>query len=123
MATPSMNMRDPYSAGVPGSRAQRCKYDTCGAEPMRAEPIGLAGRRLNRSAKVSPVASLVEAVECGLLQHPPPQWGISGGLPEQFPGQRGNGWGAHRHIGGWLVGSPGDFLRPPLTALASAPVV
>ena len=66
MATPSMNMRDPYSARVPGARAQRCKYDTCGAEPMRAEPTGLAGRRLNRSAKVSPVASLVEAVEFDL---------------------------------------------------------
>ena len=47
-----------------------------------------------------------------------PQWGIHGGLPEQSPGQRGNGWGAHRHIGGWLVGSPGDFLRPPFDCLS-----
>ena len=46
---------------------------------MRAEPTGLAGRRLNRSAKVSPVASLVEAVECGLLQNPPPMGDFMGG--------------------------------------------
>lgn len=42
-----------------------------------------------------------------------PPWGIHWGLPEQSLGQRGNGWGVDRHIGGRLVDSPGDSISTP----------
>ena len=42
-----------YPAPVSASAAQECVATPVGFEPTRGDPIGLAGRRLSHSAKVS----------------------------------------------------------------------
>ena len=53
-------------AGVNIAALENLKTTPVGFEPTRGDPIGLAGRRLNRSAKVSLVCSALESIRLAL---------------------------------------------------------
>ena len=53
-------------AGLRIAALENLKTTPVGFEPTRGDPIGLAGRRLNRSAKVSLVCSAMESMRLAL---------------------------------------------------------